>query len=120
VLPAAHRLRTPAQFQQITRHGRRVARGSVVVHVLVPSSGSEVDPAVRVGLVVSRAVGGSVVRHRAARRIRAAIRPLLPAMPATTMVVVRARVGADRDPSLADDLRAALTSALGERGSVTT
>lgn len=53
--------------------------GSVGVH----------DPA-RVGFVVSKAVGGSVVRHRVARRLRHVLRERLDSLPAGTRLVVRA------------------------------
>ena len=47
------------------------------------------DPA-RVGFVVSKAVGGSVVRHRVARRLRHVLRERLDSLPAGTRLVVRA------------------------------
>ena len=63
------------------------------------------------GLVVSKAVGGSVVRHRVARRLRHLLATRLPALPAGTRLVVRAApaaatatsadLGADLDRALA-------------------
>jgi ribonuclease P protein component len=61
---------------------------------------------------VSKSVGGSVERHRAARRIRAAVRPFLGALPDGSTAVVRALPGADHEPQLAADVASALTSAL--------
>jgi ribonuclease P protein component len=69
------------------------------------------DPAPpRAGLVVSKAVGGSVVRTRVARRLRHQLQPLLPALPAGTRLVVRAAPAAATAASdaLAADLRAAV------------
>lgn len=45
----------------------------------------------RVGFVVSKAVGNSVVRHRVLRRLRALVAQRLALLPAGTDVVVRAQ-----------------------------
>jgi ribonuclease P protein component len=76
------------------------------VHLL---AGGTAVPA-RAGLVVSKAVGGSVVRTRVARRLRHQLRPLVPLLPAGTDLVVRAAPAAATAPSVAlgQDLRAAL------------
>ena len=44
----------------------------------------------RVGFVVSRAVGGAVVRNRVARRLRHLVRPRLQQLPPGTLLVIRA------------------------------
>jgi ribonuclease P protein component len=68
--------------------------------------------------VVSRAVGGSVVRHRVARRLRHLVRERLEDLPAGARLVVRALPPAADAPSsvLADDLDAGLRSARAPRG----
>ena len=48
----------------------------------------------RVGLVVSRAVGNSVVRHRVQRRLRHLIREHLDVLPGSALLVVRAKPAA--------------------------
>jgi len=108
VLPAANRLRTAADFRDTTRRGAKASRGAVVVYLNRARTGDEP----RVGVIVSKSVGGSVQRHRAARRIRAAIRPLLPTVPRGSVVVVRALRGADTSPSLAGDLVVGLNSVM--------
>jgi ribonuclease P protein component len=82
-------MRAGTDFELAVRRGRRAGSPRVVVHFARSASGGA-----RVGFVVSRAVGGSVVRHRVARRLRAGIRPLLPALPADALVVVRAQPAA--------------------------
>ena len=64
----------------------------------------------RAGLVVSKAVGGSVVRSRVARQLRHLLRAALPALPPGTRLVVRAAPGAATAGSAAldKDLRTAL------------
>ncbi|MCU1589697.1 MAG: rnpA [Frankiales bacterium] len=64
----------------------------------------------RAGLVVSKAVGGSVVRSRVARRLRHLLREVVPTLPPGTGLVVRAAPSAataDSD-ALGRDLRGAL------------
>jgi len=117
VLPAPHRMRRRTDFAETLRRGRRVGRGTLVVHLLRPmdeaSSTAGPLPAGQVGLVVSRAVGNSVVRHRVTRRLRAVIVPRLSALPQGTRLVVRALPAAATASSLqlATDLDAALDSA---------
>ena len=64
----------------------------------------------RAGLVVSRAVGGSVVRSRTSRRLRHLLRARLDRMPSGARLVVRASPAAgDADSAaLGRDLDAAL------------
>ncbi len=69
---APERLRRRHEFLAVARHGRRWAAPGVVLQAWRREG--EGDPAapVRVGFTVSRKVGGSVVRNRARRRLRAA------------------------------------------------
>lgn len=127
VLPASARLRRREDFTRTVRGGRKAARGSLVVHCLLPvtpagtrsapdRSWSDVDSVVdadppRVGFVVPKAVGSAVVRNLVTRRLRHLMRPRLVELPAGTCVVVRAlpsasemsfdRLGADLDDALA-------------------
>ncbi len=68
----------------------------------------------RAGFVVSKAVGGSVVRHRVVRRLRHLMRPRLDQLPPGVGVVVRALPPAATATSaeLAADLDAGLQAAL--------
>jgi ribonuclease P protein component len=110
VLPEAHRLRTSTDFTEVVRRGRRCSRPLLTVHVLLCA---QAEP-VRAGLVVSKAVGGSVVRHRTARRLRHLLRERVATLPAGARLVVRAAPAAGTAPSaaLAVDLDAALAGAL--------
>jgi ribonuclease P protein component len=101
VLPAAHRLHRSADFARALRSGRRCARPALVVHLLlgdaVAATGGAADVA-RAGVVVSRAVGGSVVRHAVVRRLRALLRERVGALPAGSLLVVRAQPVAAATP----------------------
>jgi ribonuclease P protein component len=106
VLAAEHRLRSSAEFTQVVRRGRRAGRPTLSAHLLVTSSG---EPP-RAGLVVSKAIGGSVVRHRVARRLRHLLRDRVPARAPGALLVVRAAPPAATASSadLGADLDAAL------------
>ena len=58
-----------SEFNEVLRNGRRLRRGGVTVVVHRRHGGLP-----RTGLVVGRRVGGAVVRNRAKRRLRAALR----------------------------------------------
>lgn len=66
------------------------------------------------GFVVSRAVGGSVVRHTVARRLRHLVRDRLDTLPTGCRLVVRALPGSATASSeqLGADLDAALERAV--------
>ena len=91
----------------------------IVVHLVVPESGTEPAREPRAGFVVSKAIGGAVIRNKVKRRLRHLVRTRLAALPAGTDLVVRTQPGAaDRTcVELAADLDAALAAAL-RRGSV--
>ncbi len=103
-------MRTGSDFERAVRRGRRAGSPRVVVH----SSTSGSDDAARVGFVVSKAVGGSVVRHRVARRLRETVRPHLADLPAGGLVVVRAQPAAAR--ATFDELADDVTRLLGKVG----
>jgi ribonuclease P protein component len=116
VLTAARRLRRRVEFSDTVRGGRRGSRGSVVVHLVLPAEPVRAElperPA-RAGFVVSRAVGGAVVRNKVRRRLRHLVRDRLGELPVGTDLVVRALpAAAERSYlELAADLDAALASA---------
>jgi ribonuclease P protein component len=123
MLSAANRLRHSTDFANAIRSGRRVGRGSLVVHLTVqPQSvekpGSPELPGFhvsspRAGFVVSKAVGGAVVRNKVKRRLRHLVAERLSAYPDGTTLVVRALPGAaEKDyRGLGQDLDAALAAA---------
>lgn len=89
----------------------------MVVHVLTTAGSTTSSPTAavpagaRVGFVVSRAVGNSVVRHRVTRRLRHLLRERIGTLPGDCSLVVRALPAAAGSSSaeLAEDLDAALT-----------
>jgi ribonuclease P protein component len=84
------------------------------VHYLSPDLTAAAAATARVGFIVGRTVGGSVIRHRTVRRLRHLVRDRLDRLPAGSIVVIRALPpAADADSaSLGRDLDAALTRLL--------
>ena len=107
MLPDQARLRSRAEFAEITRRGTRAGATDLVVY-LWPG-----DPAAstRAGFIVSRAVGSAVTRNEVRRRLRHLVRDRLDRLPPGSRLVVRATSSAASATSaaLAAQLDAALT-----------
>jgi ribonuclease P protein component len=113
MLAAAQRVRRSADFADTVRTGRRAGRGAVVVHLTVSAPSSTEPAPARAGFVVSKTVGGAVVRNLVRRRLRHLARERLVDLPAGATLVIRALPGAaDRTyPQLGADLDGALAAA---------
>lgn len=99
-------MRRSTDFTAAVRSGRRAPGSTLVLHVLPRG---EENP-VKLGLIVSKGVGGSVVRHQVARRLRAVSAARLEAFSPGDLVVLRALPAAARATSeqLAADLENAM------------
>ncbi|WP_078964786.1 ribonuclease P protein component [Streptomyces aureocirculatus] len=119
MLPTEHRLRRREDFATAVRRGRRAGRPLLVVHLRSGATDPHVPgeslPPTRAGFVVSKAVGGAVVRNKVKRRLRHLMSDRVAELPPGSLVVVRALPGAgDADHAkLARDLDAALERLLG-------
>ena len=87
MLPAQYRMTRSAEFSTTVKHGVRAVQPDLVVHARRECGESD-GP--RIGLVVSKAVGSAVVRHRVARRLRHAAREVLGDLQSSDRVVIRA------------------------------
>lgn len=94
MLPAHHKLTSPAEFHRTIKKGSKAGSRTVVVHVLDHTATCPDAPVAttgpRFGLVVSKAVGNAVARHRTSRRLRHVCRSLFPDLPPTADLVIRA------------------------------
>jgi ribonuclease P protein component len=90
MLPAGRRVRRRRDFAAALR-GYRAGGSLVTVHMAVPNDGAGT---VRVGFIVSKAVGTAVVRNAVKRRLRHLIAARLDAFPRGAVVLVRAHAGA--------------------------
>jgi ribonuclease P protein component len=120
MLAAAQRLRRRGDFTATVRTGRRAGRGTVVVHLVLPEEPArpDADHGVRAGFVVSKAVGGAVVRNVVKRRLRHLARERLDRLPPGSDLVIRALPSAAQADygQLGADLEEALSMALRRRG----
>jgi ribonuclease P protein component len=126
VLAAPHRLRRPADFTSVLRRGVRSGRTTLVLHLLLPDGDAGAEPTpnavpaltpARVGFVVPKTVGGSVIRHRVTRQLRALCAARIDTFPAGSSSVVRAlpaaagassaQLGADLDAAFERAVRRA-------------
>lgn len=120
MLPAQHKLHRSGDFAVTIRKGRRLGRRTIVLHYLDTAGDGDVTDAAdarisrtggpRVGFVVSKGVGNSVVRHAVTRKLRHVMSGAMDLMPDTVDVVVRALPASATASSeeLAKDVRKAL------------
>lgn len=94
MLPPRHRLRRAADFTSVLRGSRGFRAGSRLLVIHATQTDARAGHPPRVGLVVSRAVGGAVVRNSVKRRLRAIIATGIDGIPAGTDVVIRVQPAA--------------------------
>lgn len=94
MLPKHHRLRRSRDFSQVYRQGRKAVSAHLLVRVwsLPPAARESTSPNApdsRIGIVVSLKVHKrAVVRNRLKRRVRAALRTLLPRLRGSQWIVI--------------------------------
>src|SRR3546814_1787721 len=95
--------------------GKRVPMPGFVLLVRARDDG---DPAIRLGVTVTKKIGGAVVRNRMKRRFRALFRTLLPALgvKGADHVLIGRAGGVERDFALLEkELAKALVKAAGQK-----
>ncbi|HEY9267398.1 MAG TPA: ribonuclease P protein component [Mycobacterium sp.] len=107
MLPAQYRMTRSAEFGATVSQGTKAAQPDLVLYTRADRTG---DPGPRIGLVVSKAVGNAVQRHRVSRRLRHAARVLLEDLDPADRVVIRALPSSRYaiSPRLEQELRTAL------------
>lgn len=109
MLPRQHKFTSPVEFDRTIKRGQRAGSRTLVVHLWEATT--EESPVItggpRFGLIVSKAVGNAVVRHRTSRRLRHVCADLARELPAGSNLVIRAlpRSAEASSADLARDLR---------------
>ena len=86
MLAKSARLTESADFARATKSGLRFSTPNFVGY-LYPTN---LNQPARAGLVISKSVGGSVTRHRIARKVRHTLRDVYPQLPQGGLLVIRA------------------------------
>lgn len=110
MLPSAHRMRKPQEFQLTRRTGRKFVVPGLIIHISQGLFGT--DP-VRVGITVGKDCGNSVSRHRISRRIRAAVQPWISELPHGSAMVIKALPSCSEHVDVAAGVREAISQAVG-------
>ncbi|MBW4483610.1 MAG: ribonuclease P protein component [Tildeniella torsiva UHER 1998/13D] len=95
MLPKHHRLRRSREFSQVYRQGRKAVSAHLLVRAWSLTPVTSAKPVAdsahssRIGIVVSLKVHKrAVVRNRLKRRVRAALRTLLPRLHSSQWIVI--------------------------------
>lgn len=106
VLPVDARLTSSSDFARATKSGTRVTSSHFVGYLyLSPVTNNS---SAKCGLIISKSVGGSVKRHRVARKVRHAVAPLITTLPAGSLLVIRA-LGQDNDINIQSEISELIT-----------
>lgn len=91
MLPNSARIKSSSDFARITKSGKRFATNSLVGYLLIDKLiDKSLNQPAKLGLIVGRSVGNSVVRNRTSRQIRHAAKTSLSALPNGSLLVIRA------------------------------
>ncbi|MBO0774393.1 MAG: ribonuclease P protein component [Actinobacteria bacterium] len=110
MLPGPARMRRREDFTAAVRGGSRASQRLLTGHLLV----RDCDEPARAGFIVSKAVGGAVVRNRVRRRLRSAVAGCLRSLPGGSLLVVRAhpQAATARQADMAAELSLVITTLL--------
>lgn len=93
MLPKNARLTASADFARATKSGTRVTTENFVGYLYISPVTNQNLP--KCGLIINKSVGGSVMRHALARKVRHAINPQISKLPNGSLLVIRALAKSD-------------------------
>ena len=111
MLPIDARLTSSSDFARATKSGIRVTTEHFVGYLYISPVTN--NASAKCGLITSKSVGGSVKRHRLARKVRHAVTPFISKLPLGSLFVIRA-LKQDEDKNVAPEI-STLISKLIER-----
>ncbi|MCX6444156.1 MAG: ribonuclease P protein component [Actinobacteria bacterium] len=88
MLPVDARLTSSSDFARATKSGIRVTSENFVGYLYISPVTNHASA--KCGLIINKTVGGSVQRHRLARKVRHAVAPHIGSLPTGSLFVVRA------------------------------
>ena len=86
MLPSQHRIHRRRDFELAVREGRRASTSLLVGYL---ATRAEANQPTQVGFIVSRSVGGAVIRNQVRRRLRDIVRGRMEQLPAGALFVIR-------------------------------
>ena len=93
-MPVKYRLKKRKQFNYIYKHGKRA--GGAFVNIVYCNAGARVaNP--KFGFSANKKVGNSVVRHRATRLMREAVKPFIDKVDQRNNYIVIAKEGIEKE-----------------------
>ena len=101
VLPIDARLTSSSDFARATKSGIRVTTEHFVGYLYISPVTN--NASAKCGLIINKTVGGSVKRHRLARKVRHAVSPHIAELPLGSLFVVRALKQSD-DKNVASEI----------------
>ena len=101
MLPQGARLTASSDFARATKSGVRVTTQHFVGYLYI-SPVTNNDSA-KCGLIINKTVGGSVKRHRLARKIRHAVAPHIASLSTGSLLVIRA-LKEDGDRNVSEEI----------------
>ena len=101
MLPADARLTASSDFARATKSGIRVTTEHFVGYLYISPVTN--NASAKCGLIINKTVGGSVKRHRLARKVRHAVAPHIVELPLGSLFVIRALKQSD-DKNVASEI----------------
>ena len=101
MLPIDARLTSSSDFARATKSGIRVTTEHFVGYLY--TSPVTNNASAKCGLIINKTVGGSVKRHRLARKVRHAVAPHIVELPLGSLFVIRALKQSD-DKNVASEI----------------
>ena len=117
MLPVDARLTSSSDFARATKSGIRVTTQHFVGYLYLSPVTN--NASAKCGLIISKSVGGSVKRHRIARKIRHAVAPTIPTLPTGSLLVIRA-LGQEGDSNVTSEIVELITKLISRAKKVAT